>query len=297
MVASEMDGLLRRYLVGDLQDQERFEVEAHLREDEVLQRLEVVENEMIDEYVSERMNDAEAMRFEAVYLAIPTLRQRVDRARTKFLAERPVSFASTSTEKSISPLKLVAILGSIAAVAIASWLFLPLRSSVPVSKADSENAANVSESRSAVSEPKPIETKAIASVPRAAQPVSQPKIDTPPKPEPIAAKIETPPAIPIADPAANLQEKIVLSAKRPSSVVRRSPAQIAIPASGHAAYRLEWMSGETAAARQIGLIRANGKLSFQVPAVAPGNYSVRVSGVKAGEEAQTVANIPVKVLP
>lgn len=69
---------IRRYLLGDLSEQEREQVELRLMsDDDLYEQLLVAEDELIDEYVSDELPVQERTRFSSHFLSVPELRQDV----------------------------------------------------------------------------------------------------------------------------------------------------------------------------------------------------------------------------
>jgi hypothetical protein len=76
------EGLIVRYLLGDLPEEEQAQVEDRAFTDhEYLQSLLTVENDLIDEYVRGALSDSERRQFEGRFLASPGRQQRVELAR------------------------------------------------------------------------------------------------------------------------------------------------------------------------------------------------------------------------
>jgi hypothetical protein len=75
---SENNDQIRRYLLGDLSEQEREQTERRLMsDDELYQQLLVAEDELIDEYVSDELPEQERAKFSRHFLNVPELRQDV----------------------------------------------------------------------------------------------------------------------------------------------------------------------------------------------------------------------------
>ena len=69
---------LRRYLTGDLSEPEELKIETEfLSSDEAFERLEEIENDLVDEYVRGELTTQERGLFEKNYLTTPLHRQRV----------------------------------------------------------------------------------------------------------------------------------------------------------------------------------------------------------------------------
>lgn len=72
------DGSLRGYLLGDLSEQDRDQVERRLMsEDDLYQQLLLAEDELIDEYVVGTLSDQDRAKFSGHFLHVPELRQDV----------------------------------------------------------------------------------------------------------------------------------------------------------------------------------------------------------------------------
>jgi hypothetical protein len=122
------DAALRRYLLGLLPEVEADGLEeAYLARSEVLERVRAVEDDLLDDYASDRLGPGEKEAFESRYLASPLLRERVLVARALRLAaaERRVPAAQVVTARPTrwgAPLALAA--GLVLAVA-GLWMWPP----------------------------------------------------------------------------------------------------------------------------------------------------------------------------
>lgn len=75
---SENGDSIRRYLLGELPEQEREQVEQRLMtEDDLYQRLLLAEDDLIDEYVSGALSEHDREKFSRRLLRVPELRQDV----------------------------------------------------------------------------------------------------------------------------------------------------------------------------------------------------------------------------
>src|SRR5215213_406075 len=71
-------GSIRRYLLGELPEEERELVEQRLMsDDDLYQRLLLAEDDLIDEYVSGALSDQDRAKFSRRFLHVPELRQDV----------------------------------------------------------------------------------------------------------------------------------------------------------------------------------------------------------------------------
>lgn len=69
---------IRGYLLGELSEPEREQVEQRLMSDDTLyERLLLAEDDLIDEYVSGTLSDGDRVKFSRRFLQVPTLRQDV----------------------------------------------------------------------------------------------------------------------------------------------------------------------------------------------------------------------------
>src|SRR6266481_3202374 len=85
--------MLQRYLLGDLSAQEQESIEEYyFAEDDYLQKLLVVENDLIEDYLRGKLSTAEQQKFERNYLTTPEKKQRVQLVRQlRRQANEPVS--------------------------------------------------------------------------------------------------------------------------------------------------------------------------------------------------------------
>ena len=75
--------LIRKYLLNQLtgEQQQQFE-QRLLTDDGVFEELEIAEDELIDEFLSEKLSEDERVRFEQYFLAMPERQQKVRFSRT-----------------------------------------------------------------------------------------------------------------------------------------------------------------------------------------------------------------------
>lgn len=74
----ENKNLIRRYLLGELSEQEREQVEQRLlSDDDFYQQLLIAEDEVVDEFVSDALTESERAKFSQRFLQVPELRQDV----------------------------------------------------------------------------------------------------------------------------------------------------------------------------------------------------------------------------
>jgi len=80
--AAGKDNLLVKYLLHELPEREVEELEEEmLRDDELFERMQVVEMKLIDSYVRGEMTEEEKSRFQRRFLAIPDNQSKVEEAR------------------------------------------------------------------------------------------------------------------------------------------------------------------------------------------------------------------------
>src|ERR1700755_1490119 len=67
---------IRQYLMGELSEEGREQVERRLlSEDDYFEELLIAEEELADDFVGERLDDAESAKFSRRFLSVPELRQ------------------------------------------------------------------------------------------------------------------------------------------------------------------------------------------------------------------------------
>lgn len=77
-VQSENSDSIRRYLLGELSEQEREQLERRLMaEDDLYQQLLVAEDDLVDEYVTSTLPEQDRAKFGRHFLQVPELRQDV----------------------------------------------------------------------------------------------------------------------------------------------------------------------------------------------------------------------------
>jgi hypothetical protein len=80
----------RRYLLGEANDEERMRVERQYFADAgALERMEAAEEELIEDYVADRLSSEERSRFERAFLSVPHRRARVATIRALMIAAPP----------------------------------------------------------------------------------------------------------------------------------------------------------------------------------------------------------------
>lgn len=90
---------IRRFLLGDLSEQEREQVEQRLMsDDDLYQQLLVAEDELIDEYVSDELPEQERAKFSRHFMSVPELRQDV-----KFAAALRKHALETAPREVVAP--------------------------------------------------------------------------------------------------------------------------------------------------------------------------------------------------
>jgi hypothetical protein len=74
----EDEQLIRQYLLGELDEQQLQQVEERtMTDDDFYRQVELIEDELVEEYVSSGLTEQQRARFEQVYLANPKGRQQV----------------------------------------------------------------------------------------------------------------------------------------------------------------------------------------------------------------------------
>ncbi len=128
---------LRKYLTGDLSEAEKLKIETEfLASDEAFERLEEIENDLVDEYVRGELSAQERSLFEQNYLTTPLHRQRVllsqnllrTAANERIPAKNRAAVSGTSWWSELfSSLKLHQLAWAVAALLIAvlsGWFLL-----------------------------------------------------------------------------------------------------------------------------------------------------------------------------
>jgi hypothetical protein len=80
--ATKSDELITRYLLGDVSEKERDEIEdLYSDDDDFFERISIIEDELLDSYVAGEMTGRERELFESFFLISETRRQRLQNAR------------------------------------------------------------------------------------------------------------------------------------------------------------------------------------------------------------------------
>ena len=216
---------IRRYLLGDLPENERAQIEdAFLGDAALFEEIEDAENDLIDEYVGGNLSEPESAQFENHYLALPENRARLraaellknEREKETRIADAP---AAASAQKEISDApgvwqsiaaffrswQLVPLAAVVAVVALAGlWLatrqnetgeiaYLPTPTPQPIV------SATPNTNGSPVSTPTLNNQKLPTPVPTAnAQPTRAPENEASPKPTPTAPAVREPQIVTLA---------------------------------------------------------------------------------------------------
>jgi len=121
----------RRYLLGDASEADCSAIEAEyfLRE-EALDRMSAAEDDLIEDYLSDRLDADDRRRFARAYLSVPNRRLRVDTIRQLIaVASTPMAVAAASKPSLSRTPSLPQWLGVAAALALAAtaslWLLTP----------------------------------------------------------------------------------------------------------------------------------------------------------------------------
>lgn len=120
----ENEGLIRKYLLGELGDDDRQRIEQQIMTDgEFFDRVNLVESELVDEYARGRLAASELKSFERIFLATSEGREQVDFARA---LSQYVSSDIHKPVKQPDPvipiyLKLAASIIIVASVGVIGW--------------------------------------------------------------------------------------------------------------------------------------------------------------------------------
>jgi hypothetical protein len=157
------DARTRRYLMGEASDEECAAIEQqYFEHDEALERMEAAEDDLIEDYLSDRLEPAERERFERRYLSLPHRRARVDTIRRLRAAASRPSAARGARRSAVIPMPATTRPWSLTSVtsftglAAAAVLLLAMAGTLWMftsSRADRPAAGNVVENRPAVNLP------------------------------------------------------------------------------------------------------------------------------------------------
>src|SRR2546422_871276 len=129
----EIQGNIKKYLLGQLAGADLEEIEQRvLTDDEFYEEVQIMEDELVDEYVNAELSPDERRLFEKNFLADPESRHklRLGRALDRHLSAQPSKFALESSKPFAlpwaaqvfsSPLRIAAFALIIAAVVIGAW--------------------------------------------------------------------------------------------------------------------------------------------------------------------------------
>lgn len=133
MTATSETDRARRYLLGDASDEECQQIEQdYLEHDEAVDRIAAAEDDLIEDYLSERLNPSERDRFEQAYLSAPHHRIRVETIRRLTAQASRIGTAHPKKARVLSWTRVrhhgpwLALAASLLVVAsIAFWRFAP----------------------------------------------------------------------------------------------------------------------------------------------------------------------------
>src|SRR5437879_1908039 len=129
----EIQGNIKKYLLGQLAGADLAEIERRLlTDDEFYEEVQIMEDELVDEYVNAELNADERRLFEENFLADPESRNklRLGRVLDRHLSDQPLRVESKSSERPLlpwtaslfsSPLRIAAFALIIAAVVFGAW--------------------------------------------------------------------------------------------------------------------------------------------------------------------------------
>src|SRR2546430_869153 len=129
----EIQGNIKKYLLGQLAGADLAEIERRvLTDDEFYEEVQIMEDELVDEYVNSELSADERRLFEKNFLADPESRNklRLGRALDRHLSTQPLKFPRESSKPFTlpwaakafsSPLGIAAFALMIAAVAFGVW--------------------------------------------------------------------------------------------------------------------------------------------------------------------------------
>src|SRR2546427_6989401 len=129
----EIQGNIKKYLLGQLAGADLEEIEQRvLTDDEFYEEVQIMEDELVDEYVNAELAPDEHRLFEKNFLADPESRNklRLGRALDRHLSSQPLRLESKSSERLLLPwtamlfssrLRIAAFALIIAAVVLGAW--------------------------------------------------------------------------------------------------------------------------------------------------------------------------------
>src|SRR5205807_8514363 len=129
----EIQGNIKKYLLGQLAGADLEEIERRvLTDDDFHEEVQIMEDELVDEYVNSELSADERRLFEKNFLADPESRKklRLGRALDRHLSDQSLKFPSKSSERPLlpwttrlfsSPLRIAAFALIIATVAFGAW--------------------------------------------------------------------------------------------------------------------------------------------------------------------------------
>lgn len=123
----------RRYLLGAASEADCSAIEAeYFQREEALDRMSAAEDDLIEDYLSDRLDADDRRRFARVYLSVPHRRRRVDTIRQLIaVASTPTAEAAASKPSlrwALSPPQWLGVAAALALAATASlWLLTPAR--------------------------------------------------------------------------------------------------------------------------------------------------------------------------
>src|SRR5207248_11272423 len=102
----EIQGNIKKYLLGQLAGEDLAEIEQRvLTDDESHEEVQIMEDELVDEYVNSELSADERRLFEKNFLADPESRNklRLGRALDRYLSATRFQFASESSKRFAFP--------------------------------------------------------------------------------------------------------------------------------------------------------------------------------------------------
>lgn len=281
---------IREYLMGGLSDAERRSMEQMLfASDDMMERLNETEKELIQDYVHGRLVKRDRERFEMAFLSIPDRLKRVEQMREQ--AEAP------KVERAKFEIPAMAWVG-MGGVVLAGLLWSGV---IRLPVAGPEGEARPAAVR--------VEQETAAAVPERRQtalPNAEKRV-LPREEKPVAAASEAShEATGAGDPAASAETERPATAatlreggKAPVLAGGGNVAlTLRVQQGGYPAYRAEVRDeAGRVVSRQVGLLKAGNGVRVAVPAglATGGNYEVVLQGVRAGAEAEEVGRYGFRV--
>lgn len=297
MNEKEITGKTREMLLGRLADESRSQFEESFTADEeIFDIVRAAEDELVEQYAYNKLNENDRIAFESNYLNLESGRRRL--ALTRTLIARSEFASPIITEEKVSVFAAIAAFfaGSRSAIATGFVVVALLFGGVWLLNRKTEEVAvqpTIPTPTPAVKTPEvaaPIPTPDIAELPKNTEP--RPDVQPTPKQER--------PAVPmVALIAGSLRDGGKMQQLSLTEQTEKAIFRLKLESNDYPAYRVDVVDADGRSVARIASVRASGRrLDATVPThqLKTGEYIVKLSGLNSVGQPESVADYPVRIV-